>query len=353
MCCCRFAQFRAGADRGAGARQDRGLQAQGHLGRRPAPARLICDRYVLAERRRATRSPRSKRLPVWLIDSYAQVGIAPAPQAALLVREIVRPNRDASTLPVRRSSEAAYLAAIEFEARHRPDPHGQRPICGETLCCRKIRPGFAEETMLEAGRRVYSELKNLCVWNKTNAGMGGVAKRGAEKPLVIGLQRDHPLQACRERPGGTGSCWRLSFRVLIGDRRRYRSDRVRDGGNRDDVGFIRVTQCNEQTTQDLKKAIHRSLHPGRRQAQELYHRPAQQSGRIARSGDLDLRRIPGEGRDRVDSRPHRRGNLGECPEVHIASIAEVLGMAAIEGRVTGPSCDIGPTMRVVQNRGTS
>jgi hypothetical protein len=33
------------------------------------------------------------------------------------VREIIRPNRHASTLPVRRSSEAAYLAAIEFEAR--------------------------------------------------------------------------------------------------------------------------------------------------------------------------------------------------------------------------------------------
>jgi DNA modification methylase len=26
--------------------------------------------------------------------------------------------------------------------------------------------------MLAAGRKVYSELKNLCVWNKTNAGMG-------------------------------------------------------------------------------------------------------------------------------------------------------------------------------------
>ena len=41
----------------------------------------------------------------WLIDSYAEAGIAPAPEAALLVREIIRPNRHASTLPVRRSSE--------------------------------------------------------------------------------------------------------------------------------------------------------------------------------------------------------------------------------------------------------
>jgi len=64
---------------------------------------------------------------VWLIESYAEVGIAPAPEAAVLVREIVRPNQDASTLPVRRSSEEAYLAAIEFEARHRPDPTGKEP----------------------------------------------------------------------------------------------------------------------------------------------------------------------------------------------------------------------------------
>jgi len=26
--------------------------------------------------------------------------------------------------------------------------------------------------MLEAGHRIYDELKNLCVWNKSNAGMG-------------------------------------------------------------------------------------------------------------------------------------------------------------------------------------
>jgi hypothetical protein len=46
---------------------------------------------------------------VWLIESYTEAGLAPAPGAALLVSEIVRPNPDASTLPVRRSSETAYL----------------------------------------------------------------------------------------------------------------------------------------------------------------------------------------------------------------------------------------------------
>ena len=52
----------------------------------------------------------------------------------------------------------------------------------------------------------------------------------------------------------------------------------------------------------------RSLDPGRRQAQGLRRRPAQQSGRPARSGDLGVRRVPGEGRDRLDPRPQRRGD---------------------------------------------
>ena len=39
-----------------------------------------------------------------------------------------------------------------------------------------------------------------------------------------------------------------------------------------------------------------------RQAQGLRHRPAQQSGRIARPGDLGVRHVPAEGRDRLDPR---------------------------------------------------
>jgi hypothetical protein len=68
-----------------------------------------------------------KSAAVWLIESYAEAGIAPAPEAARLIDEIVQPNEDASTLPVRRSSEAAYLAAIEFEAKHPSDPTGKEP----------------------------------------------------------------------------------------------------------------------------------------------------------------------------------------------------------------------------------
>jgi DNA modification methylase len=38
--------------------------------------------------------------------------------------------------------------------------------------------------MLESGRRVYSELKNLCVWNKTNAGMGSFYRSKHELVFV-------------------------------------------------------------------------------------------------------------------------------------------------------------------------
>jgi hypothetical protein len=38
--------------------------------------------------------------------------------------------------------------------------------------------------MLEAGRTVYSELKNLCVWNKTNAGMGSFYRSKHELVFV-------------------------------------------------------------------------------------------------------------------------------------------------------------------------
>ena len=68
-----------------------------------------------------------KAAAVWLIKSYAAAGIAPAAEAARLIDEIVQPKADASTLPVRRSSEEAYWAAIGFEAGHGPDPAGEQP----------------------------------------------------------------------------------------------------------------------------------------------------------------------------------------------------------------------------------
>jgi hypothetical protein len=42
------------------------------------------------------------------------------------------------------------------------------------------------QEMLEAGHAVYSELKNLCVWNKTNGGMGSFYRTKHELVFVCG-----------------------------------------------------------------------------------------------------------------------------------------------------------------------
>ena len=39
--------------------------------------------------------------------------------------------------------------------------------------------------LLNAGRSVFSELKNLCVWNKTNAGMGSFYRSKHELVFVF------------------------------------------------------------------------------------------------------------------------------------------------------------------------
>ena len=94
-----------------------------------------------------------------------------------------------------------------------------------------------------------------------------IMRKGQDKPIEVTLMRD-----------------------II----RVRAVRSRIEG--DDVGYIRITQFNEQTTEDLKKAItdlRRQI--AGRQAQGLRHRPAQQSGRPARPGDLGVRRLPRKG----------------------------------------------------------
>ena len=83
-----------------------------------------------------------KAATVWLIEAYAEADVAPAREAALLVREIVRPHRDASTLPVRRSSEEAYWAAIAFEAHHPPDPKGKEPSVAKRYAVAKYVLGL-------------------------------------------------------------------------------------------------------------------------------------------------------------------------------------------------------------------
>jgi hypothetical protein len=101
-------------------------------------------RAIRARRRKAEGYPIAtiKAATVWLIEAYAQADVAPAPEAALLVREIVRPNRNASTSPVRRSSETAYWAAIEFEAGHPPDPTGKEPSVAKRYAVAKYVLGL-------------------------------------------------------------------------------------------------------------------------------------------------------------------------------------------------------------------
>ena len=70
--------------------------------------------------------------------------------------------------------------------------------------------------------------------------------------------------------------------TLVRDNIRVRSVRARV--EQDDIGYIRVTTFNEQTTDGLKREIN-NIEPDRAdKLQGLHHRPAQQSGRPARPG---------------------------------------------------------------------
>lgn len=83
-----------------------------------------------------------KAAAVWLIESYSEAHVAPAPEAATLVSEIVRPHRGASTLPVHRASEIPYWEAIEFEARHPSDPTGKEPSTAKRYAVAKYVLGL-------------------------------------------------------------------------------------------------------------------------------------------------------------------------------------------------------------------
>jgi hypothetical protein len=100
---------------------------------------------------------------VWLIESYAEAGVAPSPDAARLVDEIVKSNRGASTLPVRASSKDAYWAAIQFEAGKPPDPKGKRPSAATLYAVAKhVRPRLqnrhASQKTAEATVRDWRQL---------------------------------------------------------------------------------------------------------------------------------------------------------------------------------------------------
>ncbi len=101
--------------------------------------------------------------------------------------------------------------------------------------------------------------------------------------------------------------------AIMRDTIRVRS--VRSQAEGDDVGYVRITQFNEQTTDGLKKSITDiGNQVAERQAQGLRDRPAQQSGRPARPGDLGVRRLPRARRDRLDPRSRSRGDPAlQCP----------------------------------------
>ena len=95
--------------------------------------------------------------------------------------------------------------------------------------------------------------------------------------------------------------------TLVRDNIRVRSVRARVEG--DDIGYIRITTFNEQTTEGLKREIGNADQPDRRrQAEGLRHRHAQQSGRSAGRGGHCFRRLPRSRRDRLHPRPQCRGN---------------------------------------------
>ena len=84
---------------------------------------------------------------------------------------------------------------------------------------------------------------------------------------------------------------------------------VRSHNEGEDVGYIRITQFNEQTTDGLKKAISDLTNQlGAEKIKGFVDRSAQQSGRPARSGDLGVGCVPRQGRDRLHPRPQCRGD---------------------------------------------
>ncbi|MBZ9673442.1 hypothetical protein [Mesorhizobium sp. ES1-3] len=67
--------------------------------------------------------PTIKAAAVWLIGAYVDAKAAPSYEAYRLIDELLKPAPHAppaSTAPVRRDSEAAYKAAIAFEASRPP-----------------------------------------------------------------------------------------------------------------------------------------------------------------------------------------------------------------------------------------
>ncbi len=84
---------------------------------------------------------------------------------------------------------------------------------------------------------------------------------------------------------------------------------VRSRKQDEDIGYIRISQFNEETADGLASAMPEvPAGDPDRQVQGLYHRSAQQSGRPARPIDPGGQRLHRPWRDRFDARPQRRRN---------------------------------------------
>ena len=107
-----------------------------------------------------------------------------------------------------------------------------------------------------------------------------ITRKGTERPVEVSVARE----VIRTRPV------------------RYRAE----GG---DIGYIKITTFNEQTTEGLKKAIADiSKQNSAGETGRLRCRPAQQPRRLARSGGLGFQRVPGARRGGVDARTNSRGD---------------------------------------------
>ena len=84
-----------------------------------------------------------------------------------------------------------------------------------------------------------------------------------------------------------------------------------------DIGYIRITQFNQETYDGVRKAFDQfRADPGRREAEGLHPRPAQQSRRPAQSVGRDHQRLRRQRRDRLDARaqpPIRSSTTAPAP----------------------------------------
>jgi len=101
-------------------------------------------------------------------------------------------------------SEAEFTAFLETIFRHLVAHSTEGSI---HYVCMDWRHLFE---VITAGRAAYTELKNLCVWNKTNGGMGSLyrskhelvlAFKNGAAPHINNIELGRQGRKCRRRKG--------------------------------------------------------------------------------------------------------------------------------------------------------